>query len=112
MTTSPAPIECEVFHTDILVASCLGGIQCVSSRAHGGNPMPCSQPLATHSSPMKRISVLVNCDPPVSPVIQVEISSPNPNAKFASAQRASPEAMKKRALTRSASTPFRKRDRP
>ena len=40
MASRLAPIECEVFHTDILVASSVGGIQWVSNRAHGGNPLP------------------------------------------------------------------------
>ena len=36
MARRPAPIECDVFHIDILVASSCGGIQCESSRAQGG----------------------------------------------------------------------------
>ena len=70
ITTRPAPIECEVFHTDIFVASCVGGIQWVSRRAQGGNPVPCSRPFITHMIPMKRIIVLVNCEPSCWPVIQ------------------------------------------
>ena len=70
ITTRPAPIECEVFHTDIFVASCVGGIQWVSRRAQGGNPVPCSMPFITHMIPMKRIIVLVNCEPSCWPVIQ------------------------------------------
>lgn len=112
MTTSPAPIECEVFHTDILVASSLGGIQWVSSRAQGGKPVPCNMPLTTHMTPMKRISVLLNCEPELSPVIHSLTSTPKPKAKLASAQSASPVAMKKRALSRSARIPLTKRERP
>ena len=70
MTTSPAPIECEVFHTDIFVANCTGGIQWVSSRAQGGKPVPCNRPFTTHMTPMKRIIVLVKRSPVCSPVIQ------------------------------------------
>ena len=36
----PAPREWEIFQIDILVASFLGGNQCVIRRAQGGNPMP------------------------------------------------------------------------
>ena len=70
ITTRPAPIECEVFHTDIFVASSVGGIQWVSRRAQGGNPVPCNSPLTTHMTPMKRIIVLPNWSPECSPVIQ------------------------------------------
>src|SRR5688572_29137658 len=46
-----APIECDVFQIDILVASVSGGNQCVISRQHGGKPMPCTQPLIIHATP-------------------------------------------------------------
>ena len=61
---------------------------------------------------MKRIIVLVKRSPVSWPVIQVEMSSPNPKAKLASAQSARPMAMYQRAFMRSASTPFTKRERP
>ena len=70
MMARPAPIEWEVFQTDILVASSVGGIQWVSRRAQGGNPVPCNMPFITHMIPMKRIIVLVNCEPSCCPVIQ------------------------------------------
>ena len=112
ITTSPAPIECEVFQSDIFVASSVGGIQWVSSRAQGGNPDPCSNPFTIHMMPMKRIIVLVKRSPVCSPVIQVEMSSPNPKAKLARAQSARPMAIYQRAFMRSARMPFTKRERP
>ncbi len=99
-----------MFHTDIFVASSVGGIQWVSSRAQGGNPDPCSKPLTTHMIPMKRIIVLVKRSPVSWPVIQVEMSSPNPKAKLARAQSARPMAMYQRAFMRSARMPFTKRE--
>ena len=44
-------MEWDVFQIDILVASCLGGIQCVSNRTQGGNPMPWNHPFSTHIIP-------------------------------------------------------------
>ena len=38
--TSPPPMECDVFHTLIFVASSFGGTQNAISFAHGGKPVP------------------------------------------------------------------------
>lgn len=51
MMARPAPIEWEVFQTDILVASRSGTIQWVISRVQGGTPMPWNQPLSTQKIP-------------------------------------------------------------
>ena len=40
MIARPAPIECDVFQTDILVANCSGTIQWVIRRVQGGTPIP------------------------------------------------------------------------
>ena len=37
---------------DILVASSLGGTQCVKARAQGGKPMPWNQPLTIQMRPI------------------------------------------------------------
>jgi len=57
-TTAPAPAECEMFQTDIAVASRRGGNQCVNSRAHGGKPMPWNQPFSIHTTPSATTVVL------------------------------------------------------
>ena len=38
--TSPPPMECDVFHTLIFVASSFGGTQNAISLAQGGKPVP------------------------------------------------------------------------
>jgi len=42
MTAAQAPIECEVFQIDILVAELLGRKQLRHQPQHGGKPMPCT----------------------------------------------------------------------
>ena len=44
-------MEWEVFQIDIVEASRSGRNQCVINRQHGGNPMPCTQPLIIHATP-------------------------------------------------------------
>ena len=52
MMASPAPIECEVLQTDILVASRSGTIQWVISRVQGGTPSAFwNQPLRIQKMP-------------------------------------------------------------
>ena len=51
LATSPPPTECDVFHTDIFVASSFGGTQNAISFAHGGKPVPWKNWFSTRSSP-------------------------------------------------------------
>src|SRR5690554_2566803 len=55
MMARPAPIEWEVFHSDIFVASFSGFTQCVIKRVQGGTPIPWNQPLRTQNIPSTRI---------------------------------------------------------
>ena len=107
MASRLAPIECEVFHTDILVASSVGGIQWVSSRAHGGNPLPWNMLLSTSRMPNSTTS-----EWGATPISTPRIRGLNPNATLASTQSSSPIDMCQRPFMRSAINPFTKRERP
>src|SRR4051812_2585619 len=85
--TTP-PMQCEVFQIDIFVGSCLGENQCVSNRAQGGKPMPCTQPLSIQKVPSAKTVELM------------------PKQRFSMAEAASPTTMNARALHRSAKNPF------
>ena len=58
-----APIECEAFQIDILVASSLGGTQCVIRRLHGGKPHPWNMLFRISSTPNRTTSVWTNVVP-------------------------------------------------
>ncbi len=88
MARRPAPIECDVFHIDILVASSCGGIQCESSRAQGGKPLPWKMLFRTSSTPKRMMSV---CG--ATPMSIPRIDGAKPNAKLASAQSSRPSDM-------------------
>ena len=107
MASRLAPIECEVFHTDIFVASSVGGIQCVSSRAQGGNPLPWKMLLATSSTPNSTTS---ECG--ATPTSMPRMRGLKPKAKLVSTHSNSPRDMCQRPFMRSAISPFIKRERP
>ena len=67
-TAQAAPIEWEVFHMDIFVASSDGCIHCGSVRAHGGKPIPWKYWLTMMVMPIIITSVLTTCGPPDAPV--------------------------------------------
>ena len=87
-------MECDVFQTAKLVASFFGGNQCVINRAHGGKPMPCTQPLSIQSKP------------------SVTTAELKPNRMFTPAESINPAAMNVRALARSPTNPFASLDTP
>jgi len=87
-------MEWEVFQIEKLVASSFGGNQCVISRAHGGKPMPCTQPLSIHSKP------------------SVTTAELKPNRIFTPAERISPSAINVRALVRSPTNPWANLEKP
>src|ERR1051326_4465750 len=81
-------MQCDVFHIDIFVASCFGGNQCVSNRAQGGKPIPCTQPFSVQIRPKMTRPEL------------------KPNAIFKIADPSRPTNMKERALQRSPRKPL------
>jgi OPA family glycerol-3-phosphate transporter-like MFS transporter/OPA family sugar phosphate sensor protein UhpC-like MFS transporter len=90
----------------------MGIMWVINGMLQGTGFPPCARLLTHWIPPKERISVLLNCEPELSPVIHSLTSTQKPKAKLASAQSASPVAMKKRALSRSARIPLTKRERP
>src|SRR5215510_7057691 len=88
------PMQWDVFQIDILVASLRGGNQCVSRRAQGGKPIPCTQPLSIQNKPNANT---------------VELS---PKHKLNSAEAAKPTTMNDRALHLSAKKPLANLETP
>jgi len=87
-------MECDVFQMENLVASSFGENQWDISRAHGGKPIPCTQPLSIHHKPSAST---------------VELK---PKHTFAIAERINPVAMNVRALVRSPRNPLANLERP
>ena len=108
----PAPIECEVFQTAVLVASSRGGTQWTSSRLHGGKPHPWKRLLSTSRTAITTTIPPTKSGPEACPVIQVLIRSLHPNRKLRMTQAVRPMTMCQRALKRSAMKPFTNFDTP
>ena len=112
--TSPPPIECDVFHTLIFVASSFGGTQNAMSFAHGGKPVPWKNWLRTSREPSTQASATA-CEPSAdAAVAQERVSPPNsaaicgakPKATLMSVHVRSPKQSIFRGFTLSPTTPF------
>ena len=92
--TSPPPIECDVFHTLIFVASSFGGIQWAISFAQGGKPVPWKNWFSTSRTPKTHASAVTSAPAPsvpAPPPNQDAICGPNPKARFTNVHAANPK---------------------
>ena len=108
--TSPPPIECEVFHTLIFVASSFGGTQNAISLAHGGNPVPWKNWLSTSRIPSVHASAATPCVSP--PENNAAMDGAKPKATFTSVQTSSPKHNILFGFTRSPTIPLRNLESP
>ena len=114
--TSPPPIECDVFHTLIFVASSFGGTQNAMSFAQGGNPVPWKNWLRTSREPSTQASATAceqsagaaEADAPsgVPPPNSAAICGAKPKATLMSVHVRSPKQSIFRGFTLSPTTPF------
>ena len=113
--TRPPPIECDVFHTLIFVASSFGGTQNAMSFAHGGKPVPWKNWLSTRRMPNVQTSgrearavsaASADAQERVPPPNSPAICGAKPNARLMSVQVRSPKQSIFRGLTLSPTMPF------
>ena len=108
--TSPPPMEWDVFHTLIFVASSFGGTQKAISFAHGGKPVPWKNWFVTSRIPNVHASAVMDGSPP-----HVKIAATcgaKPKATFTSVQTSRPKQNIRFGFMRSPITPFRNLERP